>query len=87
MLFYFLPQLIGIAMLGIGIWARLERDNFSLKDFHSMLDFFTEISILFVLLGCLIFMLGFCGCLGALRENTCLIKFVSYQNKYFVQMF
>ena len=34
-------------------------------------------AFLLIAVGFLIFLLGFCGCVGALRENIVLLKFVS----------
>ncbi|CAL1526009.1 unnamed protein product [Lymnaea stagnalis] len=72
--FNFTFWLAGLSLLAIGTWAHLEKERFSFEDVRSVFDFITDISILSVIIGCLMFMLGFCGCLGALRENTCLIK-------------
>ena len=71
-------QLAGLSMLAIGIWAHTEKEMFSFEYVKSVFDFLTDVSILCIITGCLIFLLGFCGCLGALRENTCLIKTVSF---------
>ncbi|KAK3771259.1 hypothetical protein RRG08_024338 [Elysia crispata] len=72
--FNFLFWLAGLSMLAIGIWAHTEKEMFSFEYVKSVFDFLTDVSILCIITGCLIFLLGFCGCLGALRENTCLIK-------------
>jgi len=76
--FNFMFWLAGLALLAVGLWAHLEREQFSVGDFKSMFDFLSDVSIFFMITGCLIFLIGFCGCLGALRENTCLIKFYYY---------
>ncbi|KAK0057700.1 tetraspanin-33-like isoform X1 [Biomphalaria glabrata] len=72
--FNFTFWLAGLSLLAIGIWAHLQKETFSFEDVRSVFDFITDLSILAIIIGCLMFLLGFCGCLGALRENTCLIK-------------
>ena len=66
-------QLIGMSVAGLGIWISVEKD----KPVNDALDIFFDPSILMCLGGCIIFSLGFFGCLGALRENICLLKTVS----------
>jgi hypothetical protein len=37
---------------------------------------FFDPALLFVLVGIFTFFMGFAGCVGSLRENTCLLLFV-----------
>ena len=37
---------------------------------------FFDPALLFVLVGVFMFLIGFAGCVGSLRENTCLLLFV-----------
>lgn len=66
-LFWFLS----IIVLGIGIFVMVEK-----RDVYSKLtDLYYDPAVLFVVFGGLMFILTFTGCIGALRENTCLLAF------------
>ena len=66
-LFWFLSILI----LGVGIFVMVEK-----RDVYSQLtDLYYDPAIIFVVLGGLMFIITFTGCIGALRENTCLLAF------------
>ena len=66
-LFWFLSILI----LGIGIFVMVEK-----RDVYSKLtDLYYDPAVIFVVLGGLMFIITFTGCIGALRENTCLLAF------------
>ncbi|XP_075959213.1 tetraspanin-17 isoform X2 [Anarhichas minor] len=74
--FNILFWLLGAAFLGIGLWAWAE------KGVLSNLSTITDLGgldpvWLFVVVGGVMFILGFAGCIGALRENTSLLKFFS----------
>lgn len=75
LLFFFnvLFWLLGGACLAIGIYARFENSAYS--------DFFGNVwkdpAFFFIIVGGIMFILGFTGCIGALRENICLLKFFS----------
>lgn len=60
--------LVGGALLGIGLWARFD------KGWESVESLSTDPAIVLIVIGCVTFLVGFCGCLGALRENICLLK-------------
>lgn len=69
----FLFWLVCWFVLGIGIWALVERgDNVKVT---SYLDFFTDPAIVMVVVGGLGIILNFAGFIGALRENCCLLTF------------
>lgn len=66
-LFWFLSILI----LGVGIFVMVEK-----RDVYSKLtDLYYDPAVIFVVLGGLMFIITFTGCIGALRENTCLLAF------------
>ena len=61
--------LIAVFILAIGIYLMIEQ-----KDIYNKLtDFTLNPGIITVVLGGLLFVITFTGCVGALRENTCLL--------------
>lgn len=65
-------------MVGIGGWSFLEDYNYKgLPEVNSAFELFVNISIAVMVIGGIVFIISFAGCLGALRENRCLLKFVS----------
>lgn len=67
-------QLLGGALAAAGLWAWSEKDMFSnLKK----LTEFPDPAFLLIIGGFVIFLIGFFGCVGALRENTLLLLVVS----------
>uniref|UniRef100_A0AAQ4QNH8 Tetraspanin n=1 Tax=Gasterosteus aculeatus aculeatus TaxID=481459 RepID=A0AAQ4QNH8_GASAC len=74
--FNILFWLLGAAFLAVGLWAWAE------KGVLSNLSTITDMGgldpvWLFIVVGGVMFILGFAGCIGALRENTVLLKFFS----------
>ncbi|XP_077999376.1 tetraspanin-5-like [Glandiceps talaboti] len=67
--------LAGGLFLGIGIWAWTEKGTFS--NITSLTNFVLDPAFIFIIVGAIIFILGFSGCIGALRENVCLLRFYS----------
>ena len=60
---------ISILILGVGIFVMVEK-----RDVYSKLtDLYYDPAVIFVVLGGLMFIITFTGCIGALRENTCLL--------------
>uniref|UniRef100_A0AAQ6AFU0 Tetraspanin n=1 Tax=Amphiprion ocellaris TaxID=80972 RepID=A0AAQ6AFU0_AMPOC len=68
--------LLGAAFLAIGLWAWAEKGVLSNLSSITDLGGFDPVW-LFIVVGGVMFVLGFAGCIGALRENTFLLKFFS----------
>jgi len=62
--------LFGGAFVGIGAWVVLQK-----KGYEDVTDFTTDPAIIMMAVGVGIFVVSFCGSVGALRENLCLLKF------------
>lgn len=65
-------QLIGGCILGIGIYAEVER-----QQYKTLEGVFLAPSIILILLGIILFVVSFIGVLGSLRDNITLLKVVS----------
>ena len=63
----------------MGAWAHDEKNEYS--DLDSLAF---DPSILLIIVGCLMFVVTFCGCVGALRENKILLHIVSEMHFYSV---
>ncbi|XP_076363939.1 tetraspanin 86D isoform X3 [Tachypleus tridentatus] len=62
-------------MVGIGGWSFLEEYSESgLPEVKNVFDVLLQVSIVLMVVGAVVFSISFSGCLGALRENTCLLK-------------
>ena len=60
-------------LVAAGSWALTQQDaNFSMLG-----GVFLSPVVLLLIAGCIVFFIGFFGCIGALRENTCLLAIVS----------
>ncbi|EDW00405.1 tetraspanin-33 [Drosophila grimshawi] len=75
----FLFWLFGGLLLGIGIYAFMDKweDANGWVKLETIYDVVLNISLVMIITGIVIFIVSFAGCLGALRENTCLLKFYS----------
>ncbi|KAI4832446.1 hypothetical protein KUCAC02_015415, partial [Chaenocephalus aceratus] len=69
-------KFLGLAFLGIGLWAWKEKGVLSNISSITDLGGFDPVW-LFLVVGGVMFVLGFAGCIGALRENSFLLKFFS----------
>ena len=68
--------MIGILLMAAGIWALTQKDT----SVSVLGGFFLSPVLLLLIAGCIIVAVGFFGCIGALRENICLLVIVSLQN-------
>jgi len=77
--FNFLFWLSGLLLVGVGIYAALDKwssgEAFKL---HTIFDVMFNIGFLLMIIGGVIFIVSFAGCIGALRENMFLLKFYSF---------
>eukprot|EP00092_Neocalanus_flemingeri_P024378 GFUD01026434.1.p1 GENE.GFUD01026434.1~~GFUD01026434.1.p1 ORF type:complete len:308 (-),score=55.20 GFUD01026434.1:709-1632(-) len=76
--FNFLFWLSGLLLLGVGVYAALDKwssgEAFKL---HTIFDVMFNIGFLLIIIGGIVFLVSFAGCIGALRENMCLLRFYS----------
>jgi tetraspanin-5 len=68
--------LVGFAIFGIGIYAWVEKETFTRLSSLSIGVLFDP-AFIFLVVGGFVFIIGFCGCVGALRENTSLLLLVN----------
>lgn len=73
--------MLGGSFIGLGAWSVLQEyhETSNLVQVDTVLDAILHISLALIIVGMIIFMMSFAGCLGALRENLCLLKLVSIQ--------
>ncbi|XP_069558816.1 tetraspanin-10 [Brachyistius frenatus] len=76
--FLFLSNLVftvlGLVILGLGTWGLISKESFAQEKIGSI---GTDPMVLFVTLGFLLAILCILGCVGALRENCCLLQLFS----------
>jgi len=78
-MFNFLFWLMGVLLLGIGTYAVIDKwasgEGFRLENVY---DIIFNLAFLLIICGGVISIVSFAGCIGALRENMCLLKFYSF---------
>lgn len=76
--FNFLFWLSGLLLVAVGIYAALDKwssgEAFKLE---TIFDVMFNIGFLLMIIGGVVFLISFAGCIGALRENMCLLRFYS----------
>ncbi|XP_049808057.1 tetraspanin-33-like [Schistocerca nitens] len=74
----FIFWLFGGLLIGVGLYAFVDKwQATGLIKVETIYDVVLNISLVMVIAGGVIFIVSFAGCVGALRENTCLLKFYS----------
>ena len=76
----FILKLSGAALLGLGIWLMVDKNVLSYIDivtWDSSDPYLDVVAYVLIGTGSFIFLVGFCGCCGALRESRGLIALVS----------
>ena len=63
--------LLGLGILTIGAWAWKEKDTFN--NLGRVANVALDPAFVLICIGTVTFIIGFTGCVGALRENTCLL--------------
>ncbi|XP_009074865.1 PREDICTED: tetraspanin-33, partial [Acanthisitta chloris] len=63
--------MISMVMVAVGVYARLQKHT-------EMSCLEVDPAILLIVVGVLTFLITFCGCIGSLRENICLLKTFSF---------
>ncbi|XP_050303119.1 tetraspanin-5 isoform X1 [Anthonomus grandis grandis] len=63
--------LMGLGILTIGVWAWSEKDIFN--NLGKVANIALDPAFILICIGTVTFVIGFTGCVGALRENTCLL--------------
>ena len=71
--------LVGFMVFGIGIYAWIEKETFTRLSTLSIGVLFDP-AFIFLVVGSFVFVIGFCGCVGALRETTTLLLVVIIEN-------
>ncbi|XP_005096507.1 tetraspanin-17 [Aplysia californica] len=64
---------VGLMLLTIGMWAWAEKDVFA--NVTQLTNITLDPALIFIVVGMSMFSMSFTGCIGALRENTCLLLF------------
>ncbi|XP_041452458.1 tetraspanin-5-like [Lytechinus variegatus] len=66
--------LCGVAILGFGVWGLVSKSVSSVEAIAEEVGIKLDPMYGFIIIGGCIFILAFLGCIGSLRENTCLLK-------------
>ncbi|XP_002730486.1 tetraspanin-17-like [Saccoglossus kowalevskii] len=68
----FVFWVIGTFLLAFGVWGLVSKQSATIDEITGLV---VDPMWMFIALGSVIFIVSFSGCIGALRENTCLLNF------------
>lgn len=68
-IFNFIFWIISLVMVGIGVYARMMKHAEAALAYLSV-----DPAVMLMVIGILMFIITFCGCVGSLRENICLLQ-------------
>lgn len=75
-IFNFIFWLSGAAILGVGIWMIADKNigsYFEVLNIDTHDQYFKYASYILIAFGVFVFLVGFCGCCGAIRGSKCLL--------------
>ncbi|XP_041034888.1 tetraspanin-33b [Carcharodon carcharias] len=70
--FSFLFWIISLVIVAIGVYAKIQKATDAVRD-----TFVIDPAIIMIVVGAVMFLITFCGCIGALRENIVLLQVFS----------
>ncbi|XP_069779399.1 tetraspanin-10 [Narcine bancroftii] len=82
-MFNFVFTVLGSLILGIGIWGLIDKESLALENITNLS---TDPMLAFVSVGLVVSTMSFAACVGALRENQCLLKFFTAGNLILVMV-
>lgn len=83
----FVFWLVGGLFISVGLWSFFEKWQHDwASPVDSVYDVILNISLVVLITGFVVLIISFAGCLGALRENNCLLKFYSLCLLFFFLM-
>ena len=71
MLFNLIFALVGLVLMGFGIYVQIDIDAKDLLNF--LVDNYTNTPVFIIILGGIVFVVAFFGCCGAIKENKCMM--------------
>ncbi|PVD34144.1 hypothetical protein C0Q70_05407 [Pomacea canaliculata] len=66
-------MLLGCAILGVGIWLRVDPNVAKYVNQAEEINVFFTLAYILMAIGIIIMVIGFLGCCGAIRESQCML--------------